>query len=81
VKGGLLALPKKKVRRFGVVEGGAGGAENTTSTPTATPARTPTPTPTPTPAPTSTPAEPPSATPRPRVPFGVILGGKSDRKD
>jgi hypothetical protein len=86
VKAGVLAPPKKKVRRFGVVEGGAGGkapapAEPAAATPTPAPAPAPTPVPVPAPASTASPAEPPPPPPRPRVPFGVILGGKSDPKD
>jgi hypothetical protein len=37
VKAGVLAPPRRKARRFGVVEGGGGAATPTTPTPTRTP--------------------------------------------
>lgn len=75
VKGGVLGRPPQaRVRKFGVVDGGAEGT-----------ASTPTPDSTPAPAPTSTPTSPPAPTPvpsptpaRPRPVFGVIPGGKQD---
>lgn len=66
VKAGVLAAPRRKVRRFGVV---AGGDPTATATPTSTPA--------PAPAPAATPAAP-TPTPRPAVAFGLIQGGRKD---
>ncbi|MCM2334027.1 MAG: hypothetical protein NDI82_08760 [Anaeromyxobacteraceae bacterium] len=75
VKRGLLGRPpQKKVRRFGVVEGGAAGEPAPAATPTPASTSTPVPAPTSTPGPAATPA-------RPRPVFGVIPGGRSDRKD
>lgn len=81
VKAGLLAAPPRpRQRRFGVVEGGAGGAPAPAPTPIPTPV--PAPAATPTPAPTSAlptdPTSDPAPTPRPRPIFGVIPGGRAD---
>jgi hypothetical protein len=77
VRAGVLTAPKalqRKPRRFGVIDGGPEAAA--TPAPAAAPAEAPSP------AATAEPTPPPAAAPaaaRPRVPFGVIPGGKSER--
>jgi len=90
VRGGVLGRPPQaRVRKFGVVDGGAAEPAMGAATPAAAPSSTatagppsspspsPTSTPTPAPPPTSTLAPSPAA-PRPRPVFGVIPGGKKD---
>lgn len=83
VKAGVLVAPRRKVRRFGVIEGGAdAAAPESAAAPAPTPVPVPAPAPAPAPAAAPPPAdEPPAAatpTPRPRPVFGVIPGGRKD---
>ncbi len=80
VMAGVLVAPPKKRPRFGVVEGGmsAGGEPVTSPAPAPAPAPAPESPPTPAPAPASAPAPTPA---RPRPVFGVIPGGRADKKD
>lgn len=76
IRAGVLAAPRKKARRFGVVDGGGeSGARPDAGPPeAAAPGAAPTPAPQPGAGTDGRPAEPP----HPRVPFGVIEGGRKD---